>query len=425
MDAPTDLDALAEALRVDGVVVDRVMGSGEAQEAHDRIAQLVRETPFPVYVALVQQPDGLPDDAIESTEVLAGLLNRRLGDGLYVLQTSESIQQVYAFGLGTEPARLSLGAHSNNDLFDEAMQDVGGHPYGTDGYVTVPAVAKAEAQARAAEELVEMGGDSTSGDYPATLTRADADDLAEHALEVQAAAQWRPSVGDYVEVRTASRGFSALVGGLVALVIALLLGQTLRGWPRNGRPRSGEAAVKRSAVTAAAAPPPDLEVERARASRLADVLAKNLERTDWDTVQDRELAGRALSARDAAEPLLTSDDVADLVGARVLTQIGAADLGRGRRGSGPPFVPCYFDPRHKPGTSTASWRLGDGQVEVPCCATCAKAVARGETPQHLRLAARRGTEPYWERDDVWARTGFGAVSDDLARDVLADRAGRR
>ena len=68
MDAPTDLDALAEALRGDGVVVDRVMGSGEAQDAHDRIARLVRETPFPVYVALVQQPDGLPDDSIEATE---------------------------------------------------------------------------------------------------------------------------------------------------------------------------------------------------------------------------------------------------------------------------------------------------------------------------------------------------------------------
>ena len=105
--------------------------------------------------------------------------------------------------------------------------------------------------------------------------------------------------------------------------------------------------------------------------------------------------------------------------------MAAHDLDRGRRGTGAAFVPCFFDPRHPEGTATASWRLGDGEVDVPCCTACASAVVEDGVPAHLRLPTRRGTEPYWERDDVWARTGFGAVTDDLARDVLADRVGER
>ena len=33
MDAPSDIDALADALREDGVVIDRVMGSGDVRSA--------------------------------------------------------------------------------------------------------------------------------------------------------------------------------------------------------------------------------------------------------------------------------------------------------------------------------------------------------------------------------------------------------
>jgi hypothetical protein len=422
----SEIDRLADDLRVDGVVVDRVMGSGEADEAHDRIAALVREVSFPVYVALIDKPDGLPDDAVTSTDALAGLLNRRLGDGFFVLQTTEGAQRVYSFGLGSDPSRLSLGAYANQDALEEAIVTAGGGEMGTEDYVYTPAVSLAEAQARTAEGLLALGRGPylEDADYPATLTAADAERLAEHALEIDAVAGWRPGAAGYVEVRPASRGFSALVGGLGALVVALLLGQTLSGWPRRGKPRSEDDSA-RSKARAAATPPPDLEEERARAVGLAGILSQALEGTDWDAAQDRELAGRALTARDALEPLLVSDDVADVIGAQVVAQMGAADLGRGRRGSGAPFVPCFFDPRHPEGRATASWRLGDGEVDVPCCAACAATVAEGGTPQHLRLSARLGTEPYWERDDVWARTGFGAVSDELARDVLAERAGER
>jgi len=421
MDGPTDVDSLAEELRKDGVVVERVMGSGAAQESHDRIAALVRETPFPVYVALVEQPKGLPDDAIGATEALAGLLNRRLGDGLYVVDTTKSIQQVFAFGLDANPSRLSLGAGRNADALDEAMQEVGRYRIGTEDYLYTPAVAEAEAHVLAAEDLVEMAREPSDGDYPVTLGEAEVEDLARYAVRVAATADWRPTSEEYVSVRTASSGRSALVGGLGGLVVALLVGQSLRGWPRRGAPGRADAPAPETYAVA----PPDLEDERKRAARLADALTRSLEKTDWDTVRDRDLAARALTARDAVEPLLASGDVGDVIGARMIAQMGAHDLGRGRRGSGAALVPCFFDPRHPDGTATASWRLGDGMVEVPCCPACATAVGQDATPRHLRLPHRRGTVPYWERGDVWARTGFGAITDDLAGDVLAERVGER
>ncbi|WP_416953974.1 hypothetical protein ACNKF0_16835 [Nocardioides sp. T5] len=423
MDGASDIDALAEALREDGVVVDRVMGSGAAQESHDRIAALVRETPFPVYVALVEHPDGVPSaDSVEATEALAGLLNRRLGDGLYVLQTTESIQQEFSFGLGADPARLSIGAGRNADALDEAMQEAGRYRIGTEDYLYPPAVAEAEAQVRAAEDLVEMARGSTGGDHPVTLDESDTDDLARHAVRVAATASWRPTSEGYVEVRAASRGLSALVGGLSALVVALLVGQSLRGWPRRASRRPAEKPATPAVPPVA---PPDLEDERGRATRLADALVRALERTDWDSVRDRDVASRALTARDAVERLLDSDDVGDLIGARVIARTGTHDLGRGRLGSGTPLVPCFFDPRHPDATTTASWRLGDGMVDVPCCVACGTAALHDGTPRFLRLPHRRGTAPYWERGDVWARTGFGAITDDLARDVLAERAEER
>lgn len=416
MDGPTDIDALAEALREDGVVIDRVMGSGEAQEAEDRISALVREVPFPVYVALVDTPAGLPDDASAASDALAGLLNRRLGDGLYVIKLPLGGQQVWSYGLGADPARLSLAASANHDVLDASIADLAG-PIGTEDYVYTPSAVAAEATVRTAEDVVEIGRQGFRTDYPSTLAQADADRLAERAVELDAAESWQPRVDIYVPVRTASAGLSALVGSLIGLSVALLLGQTLVGWPRR---RAAEPEPP-AQVVAPLPPPPDVHAERRIARAQADALAKALSSTDWDSVRDRDTAGRALTARDAVEQLLASRDVADLVGAQVVARAGSRDLTRGTRGGGAPLRSCFFDPRHPEASAEARWRLGDGEVEVPCCEACATAVLDDQTPAHLRLPARRGTQPYWERDDVWARTGFGATTDFLARDVLADR----
>lgn len=185
MDGPVDIDAIAEALRVDGVVVDRVMGSGEAQDSHDRIAALVRETPFPVYVALVERPEGLPAGRSVDLDAFAQLLSRRLGDGLYVLGTDGGPQEVTSFGLGADTTLVSLTAYANKDVLEEGIEAASG------GEVTVlPQVVQAEALAREAEEVVAAASTEPeqSGVYPPTLTAAEAEPFVERAVALEEAA---------------------------------------------------------------------------------------------------------------------------------------------------------------------------------------------------------------------------------------------
>ena len=103
-------------------------------------------------------------------------------------------------------------------------------------------------------------------------------------------------------------------------------------------------------------PPPDLHAER-RIGRARPTPSPALSGTDWDSVRDRDAAGRALTARDAVEQLLDSSDVADMVGAQVMARAGSRDLARGRRGKGEALRTCFFDPRHPEATSTARWHL--------------------------------------------------------------------
>lgn len=407
----TDLDQLAEALREDRVVIDRVMGSGEAQESHDRIAELVREVPFPVYVALVEEVEGMPDTSSgDVNEQVATLLHRRLGgSGLYLVQTAGGPMRATGFGLDADSNRLTSGFYAVGDALEEAIPES----------TRVPAVVEAEATVRAAEDLVEHArGEDDLPDGASPLAGDDLEELGERAEVLGVRAEWRPSSKDFIEVREASTGFSVLMGGLAALVIALLAGQSLRGWPRAGR---GQGAARGAGGPTV----PDVETERKRAGELLDGLAAALAATDWSQVADLEVAERARTARVAAEPLLDSSDPVDLIGAQVLARAGSTDLTRGTRGKGAPLTTCFFDPRHSQGRSRVSWRLGDGHVEVPCCRRCEKAVDRGRTPEqlHVRHGWRRRAVPYWSRGDVWARTGLGSTTDFLARDVLADRGG--
>jgi hypothetical protein len=129
----------------------------------------------------------------------------------------------------------------------------------------------------------------------------------------------------------------------------------------------------------------EVGVERRRAAALVARLDRSLGFIDWDRVADRDVAGRALTARDALGPLLGSDDPADLVGAGVLARLGARDLERGRSGRGDALVTCFFDPRHHDASTTVRWRLGGRGVEVPACDSCAEVVRAGGTPPHLRV----------------------------------------
>ena len=102
--------------------------------------------------------------------------------------------------------------------------------------------------------------------------------------------------------------------------------------------------------------------------------------------------------------------------------VAALELMRAATGAltGRPGPPCFFDPRHGAGTKRTRWRLGLHDTRIPACGACAKAVAQGRTPPAL---ADRG-RPYFERDTLWARTGFGAIDEALPARVLAGEARR-
>ncbi|CAN0475903.1 unnamed protein product, partial [Phaeothamnion confervicola] len=216
-------------------------------------------------------------------------------DGLYVIRLPLAGQQVWSYGLGADPSRLSLADYANRDVLEASIAELAG-PRGTEDYVSAPPAVVAEVSALTAEDIVEVGRQEPSSGYPATLDQVAADRLAERAVELAASASWRPGRDDYVPVRTASAGLSAVVGGLVGLCVALLLGQTLVGWPRRRRAAEPEPPAK---VVAPPPPPPDVHAERRIARSQADALAKALSDTDWNAVRDRDTAGRALTARDA------------------------------------------------------------------------------------------------------------------------------
>lgn len=404
-----ELDRLADALRADGVVVDRVMGSGEAEASHDRLVELVRNVPFPVYVALVELPEGVTTGrGGDANEALAALLHRRIGGkAVYVVGSEEGAQRVVTYGLDASGALFSLSDYANRELVRDAAQRKAG------GHVWIPAVVEAEGTVREAEELLALARRDASGDYPSTLGDDEVEELANRAVALQSRATWRGRTA-YVPIRPASSGTSALLAVLAGSSVALFLGQTLRGWP--GR-RATRAVPARRRDRASG---PDPAQEAARAEAALDVLVRRLERSAGDRSLDADLYSSALAAREAAGRYAGSQEEVEVAGVRALVRTGERDLARSRGGRRGIFRPCFFDPRHAEATVEAGWRLGQGEVGVPCCRPCAKDVAAGREPQTLTVRRRGRDVPYYTRDDVWARTGFGSLTDTFARDVLRD-----
>jgi hypothetical protein len=171
------------------------------------------------------------------------------------------------------------------------------------------------------------------------------------------------------------------------------------------RRRSGDAGAAREAAPPAVAP----EIDRGEARREAQDAVAGLARAIAEAPAPPD---RALCSYDAASHVLGRKRARaiDYVGARTLAAAGRAQLG-GRD----TWRPCLFDPRHGEGVRPTRWRRGGQDVSIPACADCAAAIGRGASPPVLQDRGR----PYWDRDTVWARTGFGAVDDAVADVVLA------
>ncbi|WP_328990022.1 hypothetical protein OG394_27655 [Kribbella sp. NBC_01245] len=131
----------------------------------------------------------------------------------------------------------------------------------------------------------------------------------------------------------------------------------------------------------------------------------------------RELQQRALDAHQAAGRVLDgSDDIVDVVGATVLLDLAQREYDAAQAveaGRQPADVRglCAFNPLHGRSTGGPTTVESDGHaLELPLCRACQKALRRGAAPASLRGA----DGPYWHGDDLWARTFFGSVGDNLA-----------
>lgn len=403
-----DIDALADALREDGVVIDRVMGSGEAQESHDRISELIKEVPFPVYVALVQQPRDLRSSGTDANEVLATLLRRRIGgEGLFLVHSTAGTARVEAYGLGASSTRVSLANYDNVDALRTAAQNIS-----TD-HLWIPAVVHAEATVRTAEAMVALASeDVRATDFRPTLEGDELDLLADRAVEMSQTARWRPGIANY-RVEQASATLSGLLAGMGGLAAALVLGQTLRGWPRL---RPGTAPQKRTPNLVLPAVAEEARLAREELTAFVERVAQSA-----PNGSAADVMARVLAAREAAERHVDAKDPAAIVGVRTLVRTGERDLTRALTGAGKSYAPCFFDPRHPESSGRVGWRLGEGQIRVPCCRACARDIEAGRTPQILAVRHLRRLVPYYTRDDVWARTGFGTLTDTFASDVLKER----
>ncbi|MEV6416146.1 hypothetical protein [Kribbella sp. NPDC051718] len=209
-----------------------------------------------------------------------------------------------------------------------------------------------------------------------------------------------------------------IIAGVVVLMIALglFIGLRRRGGPAKvSTPRREKAFSIPPHVAATVA------AERRR--RLTAETTAELTQLGSDLAALPTAAGAglrhqqlALDCHDAAGRVLdASRDLVDVVGAMVLLDQGrreydvAKALAAGRKpGVVQPL--CAFNPLHGRASGRPTQVDSDGAtLALPLCADCRRALRSGKAPASLP-----GDDgPYWHGDDLWARTFFGALTDDL------------
>jgi hypothetical protein len=149
---------------------------------------------------------------------------------------------------------------------------------------------------------------------------------------------------------------------------------------------------------------------RRRATGLLNQLATELSAADPAKV-DRDLYERAGLARSAAERVLDSARLTDVVGALALSRCGLDDLRIATGQSQTRYRLCFFNPLHDEAVKDVDFRLDSGQVSVPACRRCAADVRKGT--KKLDAVPGDNGKPYFLGDDQWAVTGYGALVEDL------------
>ncbi|TDD45513.1 hypothetical protein E1263_38520 [Kribbella antibiotica] len=209
-----------------------------------------------------------------------------------------------------------------------------------------------------------------------------------------------------------------ILGLVVLVVLGLVIGLVRRGGGGSGPRREKPFSIPPHVAATVAAE------QRRRLTRETSFELTKLG-SELAALPSRQGGGlshqqAALDARQAAEKVLdSSEDLVDVVGAMVLLdkarrEYDAAVAIAADRAIDVVLDLCAFNPLHGRSSGKPTQVESDGAtLTLPLCADCRRALKNGQAPSSLPGA----NGPYWHGDDLWARTFFGSIGDDLAGQV--------
>lgn len=376
--------SIAAHLRDDHVYVDPSVADSAPTAKQKALRAAIASARTPIYAVFIPLAAG--DRYGGDAERLLTLVHSRLErDGVYVTTQSDGTLEESAFG----------SAESQNDtLFDaEEVAD-----FETESASRLPGID------RALRFVQALGDPHLAARFTATEARL-------KKLDGSAGS-------DPPKKKKKSSSTFGLIIGLLVLVLAFLGRLWIVRRQRRSRPSpADEAAIpERVAEHARVAQAHELR-ERVEQS-LVDLAGRSDRAPTPQTEEGEAVQQRALDSMSAARKVLDrGDDLGDLVGAQALTDQAAALMRRAsaiEHGRAPddPARLCFFDPRHGRATGEVTWRRG---LRVPACAACAADIKAKRTPPALVVD---GT-PWYARDDLWAKSGYGLWDDGLATKVLS------
>jgi hypothetical protein len=361
---------IATALAKDPLYVDPAYASGLPENLREQVRTKANALGYPVYTIILPLT---PTDVFEGKErnVLTLVMDALRKPGLYVVvDGSQRFPWTEAKGVP--------------QLSDEQLRNARAHALEDTGYDAGPT----EVVARLYELLA--GPPLPPVERKGTPSRP---------------------TGDVAD----RDGFPVLTVVVAALAILVALGLVIGLRRRDNGPGRRRTFTIPPHVAATVA------AERRR--RLTKETTAELTRLGSDLAALPTVAGEglrhqqlALDAHDAAGRVLdASRDLVDVVGAMVLLDQGRReyDIARavtaGRKADEVPPL-CAFNPLHGRASGKPTRVESDGNtLDLPLCADCRRALKNKSAPASLP-----GDDgPYWHGDDLWARTFFGALSDDL------------
>lgn len=368
---PHTTDEIAEQLATDPIMVQQAMGAGDAAGFHALLTTLADEVDVPVYVVLSTTPVDLVGAEGPAEQAMA-ILHDTLGEGLYIVGFTDGPMLVKGFG-----AAKTLDINPGHRAATRAAR------IDTDDRRTVSPAMKAELILRSA---TDPGQEITDQDLRTWLDKPQA---------------FRPEHEDSLADAKARRWVYASGTATVALLAGLTVMLLARRAPLlAGRARKEPAVVQT---------PANLEVLNQAHARFAALRPEALA---------SPYAKNAELDLEAADLVARSSRRIDQVGAWVLAQHADRELDRIAHPTRRPYRPCVINPEH--GEATGSVRLVGSSIDAPACSDCV--ASRGD---FLMTSTWRGERPYLDVASVWSRTGFGALVDDLARQVIEDSRGQR